>query len=793
MLLVLDNFELVLSGASLVLELLESCPGIKFLATSQELLANAEDRLRHTERHVRLQPLGLPTLQQLGDLTALRAAPAMRLLIARASKERENFDVTPETAEDLIKICHLTDGLPLAIELVASVVAANDVAAVLSELERDGWDELDRSKKVATALTWRYTALTAEDQQLFRRIAVFAGGFTHDAAKQVFSRMGYPPPTVARLSSLSRQNLLRLDSSAKRYQLLWLVQEYGLQELERSGEAAALRQHHADYFRQFLEQQEPTADSGSRLDWLRRVQQEYGNLKAVMLRSLSDQLDIQTGLAIAGRLFWYWNLKGHFGEGRRMLRNFLDRGAGSDDQRARLLYGEGGLAFLQGDYVFAKKQLAASEELWRRSPERDRRGLAYSLVILGMVRRELNEELEDARANEEESVSIFRAVKDNWGLALALNDLGNVLVADRQYGRGRAQYEESKALWQKLNEQWGLALTLGNLGHLSCLEKEYGTARDFFEDALTIQRKQSDTWGIAWSLKGVGDVAVGQQKFEEAAKNYFESFRMHWAIARRQLISECVEGLGVVARWQAQWERAAQLLAAADNLSCGRKPEHEREAYVNSEKAVRAALGDRFQEAWREGHRWDAEQLLQHVHAYAADLMAPGSPQAAAAIELAPVAAPLPSVRADNVANVERKIGAGEFDVFLCHNSQDKEAVKEIGKQLIKAGLRPWLDEWELRPGLPWMRALEEQISKIRSAAVFVGESGLGPWQDAEREAFIDEFRRRGCPVIPVILSGTEKTPALPLFLKQMTWVDFRKREPDPLRSLIWGITGERT
>ena len=130
--------------------------------------------------------------------------------------------------------------------------------------------------------------------------------------------------------------------------------------------------------------------------------------------------------------------------------------------------------------------------------------------------------------------------------------------------------------------------------------------------------------------------------------------------------------------------------------------------------------------------------------------------------------------------------------MFLCHNSQDKAEVKKLGEQLKSNGILPWLDEWELRPGLPWQRLLEEQISKIKTAAVFVGPNGVGPWQRNELDAFLRAFVDRGCPVIPVLLPTVSNVPELPIFLQSMTWVDFRKQDPDPLERLIWGITGER-
>ena len=132
-----------------------------------------------------------------------------------------------------------------------------------------------------------------------------------------------------------------------------------------------------------------------------------------------------------------------------------------------------------------------------------------------------------------------------------------------------------------------------------------------------------------------------------------------------------------------------------------------------------------------------------------------------------------------------------EFDVFLCHNSHDKPQVKEIARQLRAQGLKPWLDEWQLRPGLPWQRTLEAQIEQIKSAAVFVGKNGRGPWQDMELEAFIREFISRNCPVIPVVLADAPDKPQLPIFLRGMTWVDFRKQNPDPMKQLIWGIEGK--
>jgi hypothetical protein len=150
---------------------------------------------------------------------------------------------------------------------------------------------------------------------------------------------------------------------------------------------------------------------------------------------------------------------------------------------------------------------------------------------------------------------------------------------------------------------------------------------------------------------------------------------------------------------------------------------------------------------------------------------------------------------------VKGKIATRDYDVFLCHNSVDKSLVKEIGAKLKVQGILPWLDEWELRPGLSWQRELEDTIPRIRTAAVFVGEGGVGPWQKMEIEAFLREFVNRNCPVIPVLLpsfkyepvkGSKKKRPKLPVFLRGNTWVDFTQESPDPMKQLLWGITGIR-
>jgi small GTP-binding protein len=141
---------------------------------------------------------------------------------------------------------------------------------------------------------------------------------------------------------------------------------------------------------------------------------------------------------------------------------------------------------------------------------------------------------------------------------------------------------------------------------------------------------------------------------------------------------------------------------------------------------------------------------------------------------------------------IDGKRAVRDFDVFLCHNTADKPRVRKFAERMQERGILPWLDEWELRPGITWLKALESDIGKVKAAAVFVGKDGIGPWQDREIYTILQAFHRTDKPIIPVLLNGAPNAPELPLFLAGYGWVDFRKRVPDPWQQLTWGITGQR-
>jgi hypothetical protein len=159
---------------------------------------------------------------------------------------------------------------------------------------------------------------------------------------------------------------------------------------------------------------------------------------------------------------------------------------------------------------------------------------------------------------------------------------------------------------------------------------------------------------------------------------------------------------------------------------------------------------------------------------------------------LASISSESAQIGATLAKELRNKMENNTYDVFLCYNTEDADAVKQIGKQLIAHGILPWFDEVDTQPGTPWMAQQEVQLEKIRAAAVFVGPTGIAPWQQIQVYAFLEQFTKRNCPVIPVILAGTSGKIPLPPFLTIMGWVNFGELKPEPLGQLIWGITGMR-
>ena len=290
LLLVLDNFEHVLAGGPDLVDLLVACPGITALVTSRALLHVSGEHV------VAVSPLGLPDAAASVPATRLGEYDAVRLFVERARAVRPSFTVTDENASTVVEICRRLDGLPLAIELAAARVNVLPPHALLDRLSRrlsllteGGHDVPERLRTMRAGIAWSYELLSPPEQALFRRLAVFAGGFTLAAAEFVWSQG--PPRTLDTVTALVGQSLLQQTTSEgddPRFAMLETLREFALEQLAAHGEEHAARRAHAAYFGVLAQAAEPGLRGADQQQWRDRLENDLDNLRAALGWSTSD-------------------------------------------------------------------------------------------------------------------------------------------------------------------------------------------------------------------------------------------------------------------------------------------------------------------------------------------------------------------------------------------------------------------------------------------------------------------------------------------------------------------------
>ncbi|HEY9420089.1 MAG TPA: tetratricopeptide repeat protein [Thermoanaerobaculia bacterium] len=587
MLLVLDNFEHVEEAGRQVARLLADCPGLKLLITSRSELHVAGGR------SLPVGFLAVPEKDRDYTLEELEQIDSVALFVQNAEAVDPGFVLHRENAAAVAEICRRLEGVALAIELAAARVRQFPPHRMLPELDHQlrlgvggamGCEE--KHETMEAAIAWSYHLLDPGEKALLQRLSVFSNGFTLEAAVAVCNPgEDRTIPVEAGLRSLLRNSLV-WQCGAERFRMLAVVREYARKRLRqahkegRAEDPLVFERRHAGFFTALAETVEPRITSPRRGDALERLEVEHANFHAVLDWSVRSG-ELELGLRLAGALFWFWNLRAHFSEGRTWLGRIL-AAAGEGPETATLakaLYAAGGLAFLQGDSQDALDKLGRSERIWRRLG--DRRGLGYTLVVRGMA---LLDEKRIALAGdcESEAESLFHSQGDLWGTALALNDLGNVLRVRGEYEEARETYWKSLALWERMGDSWGLPMTLTNLGFLEMLQERYREAREAFERALALQRAVGDRWSHAETLKYLGDLAVRERSWPEAIRLYRKSLELNLRIGRKPFLLGCVGGLASIAvekmgavQYAARWERMDPFEAARDALdvSAGWLPE----------------------------------------------------------------------------------------------------------------------------------------------------------------------------------------------------------------------------
>jgi DNA-binding CsgD family transcriptional regulator/tetratricopeptide (TPR) repeat protein len=561
------------------------------------------------------------------------AFPAVKLFVQRAQAMRPDFALTERNVPIVTAICQRLDGLPLAIELAASLVKVLPLAAILSRLEQrlhvlvGGPRDLPlRQQTLRNTIAWSYNLLNADEQALFRRLAVFVGGCTLEAAEAVAVLERSNDPTseetnvLKGLFSLVDHSLLQQvthNDQEPRYAMLETIREYALERLNASGEADAIRQAHAAYFLGLAEEGEAQLKCAGQEPWLLRLETEHANLRAALGWALGGKLEIAQ--RICGALCLFWIMHGHLSEGRRWMEQVLRRSNPETiDQpivgaHAKTLIGAGMLAYHQADYGQATTLCEQSLRLYRHLG--DQHGVATALHGLGRV-ASLGGPFTAARTLYEESLAIYRALDDQWSIAQTSLYLGLALAFEGQVLEARAFVVESLATFRELRTGWDIGNALFIFADLHSFLGDYETAHAAAEESLAIMCALADRRGIARASMAQADSAVERGDHRSAILLLQESLGILQELGQRWLIIRWMVQVAQLAAHHLP-EQAAQLFGAVFALRDGLHSPitgFYRSFLERTLVLVRAKLDEaRFQAAWEIGQTMTWNQAVGYA------------------------------------------------------------------------------------------------------------------------------------------------------------------------------------
>lgn len=535
-LVILDNFEQVLSAADWIADLLVECPSVTLLVTSREAL-----RLRW-EQTYGVGPLGLPDPDHLPPPEDLARVPSVALFLARARAIDHGFALGEGNARAVAELCVHLDGLPLAIELAA---ARTNLLSPQMILDRLGWrlsllrwdarDLPERHHTLRSAIDWSHDLLAGGEQTLLRRLGVFVGGFTLDAARAAVSPDA-EGEVFERLASLVDKSLIqveRRDAQDVRYRMLESVREYALEQLETRGEAGASRHRHALYFLDLAERAGPELVGPEQRAWFLRLEQEHDDLRSA-LRWLSSQEEYMLALRLAAALGYFWWVRGYYSEARRFLEELV--GHAQDEStgprtRALALSWLGVLLLFQGEKSRAWAVL--NDALGAARSADDPRTLTVSLLCLGLHAKVIGEWAKSAPLLEE-AVEVSRQAGDRWGTARSLHDLGITALYGRDYAKAERLLEEALVGYRGIGDERSAAEALVWLGMAAHERGEESRAAANVGQALVINRRLRDrrlfTIGADAVIWLVGDKADPERAARLIGMN--ETLRQDMGFAR---------------------------------------------------------------------------------------------------------------------------------------------------------------------------------------------------------------------------------------------------------------------
>jgi predicted ATPase/DNA-binding CsgD family transcriptional regulator len=615
LLLMLDNCEhLVTACAHLVERLLRTCPRLHILATSREAL-NIPGEL------VWLVPsLPLPDMYSLPPLEELVKYGAIQLFLERAAAVLPSFTLTAENAWAVLQICRRLDGIPLATELAAArvkILSVEQIGARLDDAYRlltvGRRTALPRHQTLRATMDWSYGLLSEQERILFRRLSIFARGFTLEAAEAICTDEGIAEDKILDiLARLLDKSLIVVEEreGERRYRLLETIRQYSQERLWEAGEVARMQERHWTWYTKLAERAEPELLSTHQAAWFKRLEREHDNLRAALGRLL-ERGEAEIAACIGGAIWRFWLLRGYLSEGSHWLERALAGVSGMSVARAKALHALGVLASHQGDYMQAKTLVEGSLETWRALGHRE--GTAEALYSLGLMAHNRGD-YDAAITFCEGSLELFRVDRNNHGMVLALTMLGLLALYQWNYERATSLCVESLSLSREREDTRGIAGALTNLGIITLEQGNDEQAKALCEESLAIRRQIGDKGGCAHTLAILGRLALKRGEDEQATRYYQESLALRQETGEKEGIAAAMEGLASVAAVRGQTKSAAHLYGAAEALrdTMGAPlPPTERVYHEHIVAAVRAELKETaFAQAWAEGRALELSQAM---------------------------------------------------------------------------------------------------------------------------------------------------------------------------------------
>jgi predicted ATPase len=569
MLLLVDNLEHLLGATPLLAELLALAPGLKILVTSRAALRV------HDEHEFALPPLALPDSKAPNSLSSLAEYPAIALFVQRAAAVKPGFALTNENASAVTEICARLDGLPLAIQLAAARIKLLPPAAMRSRLASrlqlltSGARDLPtRQQTLRHTIDWSYDLLSEAERKLFRRLSVFAGGFTLEAAESACdTKQDLGLDVLDGLSSMVDKSLVRQVEQVDgepRFLMLETIREYGLEKLEASGEETLTCKAHAAYYVVLAEDAAAEKSAREIKTWMDRFETEHDNFRAA-LDSLIEAKNGEWGVRLATALFRFWETREYFTEGRQRLEAvlLLPSTPAQDTVRMRALFAAGVLAGIQRDYEAAEHLMGQSLEIARR--QEDHQSMAVSLNALAVVIRD-QAKLEAANELFEESLTLWKQLGDRLAVARGLSNLATVRKLQGNFEEARELYEECQAIFAEQGDRAGVAWAFNYRADLLREQGDLCEARALYECGIGAFREVNDRWGIAGSLADLGNLAREQGDYAASEELYRESLSLFQELGHKRGIARALESFAAVAAARADAERALRLAGVAAAL-----------------------------------------------------------------------------------------------------------------------------------------------------------------------------------------------------------------------------------